>query len=487
MKDALLYGMLIYGVAAFVAAVAAVVVQLAFVAVAERLGSRLLASVPAIALGAGAMMVVLSNRDLQVEAVFGGLGAESSGAAWATRLANLFLLAIAVAKLAQMLFAQQVRTQIATAAQDQSASRRLFMAFLAYAVCSLLLPMVFGTVPGFSHDGLIAVPMFIAAYLGRKESLNGVLLSAKWILLLIALASLALAAVLPKLVVSSYMGGLIPGLPIRLWGLSSHPNVMGGMVASLMLMLWMRPFSRRWLQALAWLVAVIALFLTQSKSSWLAALMAYGTLLIYRHGRDTNGRLHIGVWITLLLGAAVLASGLLFIDIDKVTSRFLDSDVGAGLSTLTGRTRIWQVALQVWLDSPWFGYGPDAWSPMHRMQLGVPYATTAHNQLLQALSEGGLFDAVSMLVYFVLLGLAAVRTATRTRGVSLAFFLVITARCVGEAPFSIGNMTSCDIVLHLILFMMVVNESTETALVSSAQSAHRDGSRLNYKGGLARA
>jgi len=259
------------------------------------------------------------------------------------------------------------------------------------------------------------------------------------------------------------------------------------MTVSLMLMLWLRPFSRRWLQALAWLVALVALFLTQSKTSWLAALLAYGVLLIYRHGRDANGRLHIGVWISLLLGVALLASGLLFIDVEKITSRFLDSGVGSGLSTLTGRTKIWQVAINMWLDSPWFGYGPGAWSPMHRMELGVPSATQAHNQLFQALSEGGLFDAVSMLVYFVLLGLAAIRCAAWTRGVSIAFFLIIAVRCVGESPFSIENMTSGDVVLHLILFMMVVNETVATGLAPSQQPTRRDALSMGFKGAPARA
>lgn len=488
MNDAVLYGMVYYGVIALVAAVMGILIQLVFVSVADRLGSHLLASVPVIALGAGALKEALSKRDLQVESIYGGLlGAESSGASWATRLANLVLLTIAVAKIAQMLFKHSGHNTAVVLSPVQAANRRLFIAFFAYAVCSLLLPMVFSTKPEFSHDGLIAVLMFTAAYMGRKESVNGALIGAKWILLIAALASLALAGAVPKLVLSKYAEGLIPGLHYRFWGLASHPNTMGGMSVALMLMLWLRPFSRRWLQALAWLVAVAALFLTQSKTSWLAAIMAYGVLLIYRHGRDAKGRLHLGVWVSLLLGMAFLAAGLLFIDVEKISSRFLDSVAGSGLSTLTGRTKIWQVAANMWLDSPWFGYGPGAWSPLHRMELGVPSATQAHNQLFQALSEGGLFDAVSMIIYFVLLGRAAFRCASWTRGVSIAFFLIIAVRCIGESPFSIENMTSGDVVLHLILFMMVVSESIATVDPASDLPVRHNSPPLGLPGKLARA
>lgn len=466
MNDAMLFAMLYFGSIALVVALTAVFVQAAFVALAARLGSHLLAAVPVLALGAGALGVALSKRDLQLNQLFGG-GGEGAGALWITRLANLVLLAIALAKLTQMLFARRGGGSTVVPTEAQRANRRLFTAFLVYAFCSLILPMVFSTQPAFSHDGLIAVPMFAAAYLARGESMSGFLKAAKWTLLLIVVGSLAVAAVMPQLAVSKYLTGLIPGLPIRLWGLTSHPNNMGATAISLLLVLWLHPFEKGWLNTLAWISALVALVLTQSKTNWLAALILFGTLLVYKHGRDVRGGLRIGVWVFLLLGGALATTGLLFVDVGEVMNRFVASDAGSGLTTLTGRTRIWEVAVQMWLDSPLFGYGPEAWSPLHRTQLGVPFATQAHNQLMEALSVGGLAYAVPMTVYFVLLARGAARTAEQTRGVSIAFLLLIAIRCLSEAPFGIGNMTGGDTVLHLLLFMVVVSESPQSVMAAS--------------------
>jgi len=476
MNDAMLYGLLIYGGAALMLALAAVVVQAVFVSMAARMGSYLLASVPALALGAGAIGVALSKRNLQLNELYGGASGEGIGALWVTRIANLVLLAIAVGKLAQMLFAQRDRTKLWARSEEQSANRRLFSAFLLYAFCSLVLPMVFSAQPTFSHEGLIAVPMFAAAYLARGEQMSSFVTATKWTLLLIMLASLVFAAAIPHLAVSKYASGLIPGFSFRLWGLTSHPNYMGALAISLMLMLWLSPSPKRWFNAASWTLALLSLILTQSKTNWLASLVAFGAIIIYRRGRDSQGRVRIGVWISLLLGTALLATGVMFIDVGTVLTRFLDSDAGTGLTTFTGRTKVWEVAVNMWFDSPWFGYGPNAWSPLHRMQLGAPFATQAHKQLLQALSEGGLAYAVPMLIYFVLLGRAALRSAEWTGGVSVAFFLVIAIRCVSEAPFGIGNMTSGDTVLHMLLFMTVVSEARQPWIISSRQRTPKQAS-----------
>jgi len=468
MSDAMLYGMLYFGGIALVLGLVAVVVQAVVLSLATRLGTYLLASVPMVALGAGALGVLLSKRDLHANLLSGGMTAEGAGALWVTRFANLLLLALALAKLAHMLFSFGAKARLAERTEAGSANRRLFMAFIAYAFCSLILPMVFGTKPAFSHEGLIAVPMFAAAYLARGEPIDHFLASFRWALLLIIVASLCVAVVMPQMAVSKYLTGLIPGLNVRLWGLTSHPNYMGALAITLMPILWLSPFRRGWLNKAAWALAALALFLTQSKTNWLAGAVVLGALLVFRHGRDEHGRLQIGVWILLALGAAMLAASLLFIDVGVVMDRFLASDVGNGLSSLTGRTRVWEAAIDMWLDSPWFGYGPEAWSPLHRTELGVPFATQAHNQLLEALSWGGLAYAVPMIIYFVLLLRGAIRSSERTRGVSVALILVIAIRCVSEAPFGIGNMTSGDTVMHLLLFMLVVREVSQKAAMPAS-------------------
>ncbi|MBV8126006.1 MAG: O-antigen ligase family protein [Burkholderiaceae bacterium] len=463
MSEAQLFGILYFGGIALVFSLTLVVMQAAFIDLASRFGRHLMPWVPAIALGAGAIAVALSKRSLEFDAFSGGenaLGDPSSS--WINRIGNAILLAIALGKIAQALFANRDRRPLWTYSAEQHANRRLFIAFLTFCVCSLILPMVLSDHPAFEHDGLVAAPMFIAAYLSRGERLDGVIAAAKWTLVLIIVGSLGVAVVRPQLAVEShYLTGWIPGLQSRLWGLASHANHMGGLALYLILLLALQPMQRRWMGALAWLLALTALMLTQSKTSWFAALLAGGAIGLYRHGRDGRGRLRVETVVLMLLGVSAVAIGFQFVDATKLIDRFLDSDAGAGLTSLTGRTRIWAEAIRMWLDSPMFGYGPEAWAPLHRMQMGVPTATQAHNQLLESLAIGGLASAVPMVVYFAMLGGAAVRAADRTRGVSLGFFLVFAVRSLSETPLGIGNLVGGDVVIQLLLFMLVINEAGE--------------------------
>lgn len=70
-------------------------------------------------------------------------------------------------------------------------------------------------------------------------------------------------------------------------------------------------------------------------------LLVYGIFLIYCYGCDCDGRFYIGVWIVLLLGVVFIVFGLLFIDVEKIISCFLESDVGSGLFIFIGCIKIW--------------------------------------------------------------------------------------------------------------------------------------------------
>jgi O-antigen ligase len=207
-----------------------------------------------------------------------------------------------------------------------------------------------------------------------------------------------------------------------------------------------------------WMVVLAALLLSQSKTNWLIGAMAGIVVVGYRSGREPGGGLRLSFVIAVLLGLAALCSLPMFFDMARVYDKFMETDTGANLTTLTGRTEIWAAAAQMWKDSPLFGYGLGAWAPAHRIELHLPFATHAHNQLMQALAVGGIADALPMLIYVSLLIAATFRAAARTRGVSLGLGLFFLIRCVTEAPLDFSNLTSADVVAHLVLFAIVVNE-----------------------------
>ncbi len=100
---------------------------------------------------------------------------------------------------------------------------------------------------------------------------------------------------------------------------------------------------------------ILVLYLSQSHGAWLAIAAAALFIAVFSM-RDRK---------TLLVGAILLvvAAGLVFVVFHtRIISFLLDSHVNAqGISTTTKRLYLWQTALKMIHDSPWFGYGIDNW------------------------------------------------------------------------------------------------------------------------------
>jgi len=100
---------------------------------------------------------------------------------------------------------------------------------------------------------------------------------------------------------------------------------------------------------------ILVLYLSQSHGAWLAIAAAALFIAVFSM-RDRK---------TLLVGAIlfVVAAGLVFVVFHtRIISFLLDSHVNAqGISTTTKRLYLWQTALKMIHDSPWFGYGMDNW------------------------------------------------------------------------------------------------------------------------------
>lgn len=100
---------------------------------------------------------------------------------------------------------------------------------------------------------------------------------------------------------------------------------------------------------------ILVLYLSQSHGAWLAIAAAALFIAVFSI-RDRK---------TLLVGAIlfVVAAGLVFaVFHTRIISFLLDSHVNAqGISTTTKRLYLWQTALKMIHDSPWFGYGMDNW------------------------------------------------------------------------------------------------------------------------------
>lgn len=404
-------------------------------------------TVPMLAAGIGGSSL-LSGRDLRYAATHIDVIAigDGGGATWPLRLLTALLVGLSVASIVARLFAP--RSSVA------ARGRPLAWAFVLYTLCNSILNSLFGTVPAFSHNSLYVPIVFLAVFMARDEDPRPMLQAALWAVAALMLASLAAAMARPNLAMQPDYRGWIPGLHARLWGVGSNPNSIGPLAVLLLLLLHLQPPARRWLRwgaaASAWAVLVLA----QSKTAWAAGLACAALLLWNAHAFDAQARVRTGA---VLVCVALASLGVLLL-LTGVGSRFVDklmaSQAGADITTLTGRVQIWSAAVAAWRDNPLFGYGPSAWGPAHRAAIGLPFAFSAHNQAMQALSVAGSLGLGSLLLFVIVLGRYAWQARSATRGVSLALLVFVLLRCVTEAPLTVNTLFNGDTLALLVLFRL---------------------------------
>lgn len=434
-----------------VALLLSIIGVLAFGAVlhAERRWGQMLPLVllPLIVLGIGVSGAlsgrVLTFASTNIESIQVGAGGGTS----VLRLVTISILATGLAVVIGRLFAH-----------DRASSRDqqpLLVALCAFFVSHALLSSAFGARPEFIHGSLYAVVPFVAIYMSRDLPIERFVAGCKLALAVLMVGSLIAAVVKPSLALQpDYRGGWLPGVHFRLWGLGSNPNSIGPLALLLLLLEWLQPGRTRWQSAAVWLPAVAVLLLAQSKTAWAASLILLTVLSWYRLGKSPQAGAR-PAYVLAVLALLVAATLLLwFGGVDRIVARLARGQVGTDVSTLTGRVQIWAVAIETWAQSPWFGYGPLAWGPEHRLRIGMPFAFSAHNQFLESLSSAGLIGVASLLAYLTILGRAAWRGRLATRGVSLALFVLLLARSMTEAPFEMGTLLSGDLVAHLVLFRL---------------------------------
>jgi O-antigen ligase len=275
--------------------------------------------------------------------------------------------------------------------------------------------------------------------------------------LIMMLVSLLAALIKPDLALQPNYQGWVPALKVRLWGLGSNANSIGPLALVLLLLEFMQPSNRSWLRLFTWIAALVVLVLAQSKTVWASGFVVGLVILGYRRGRSEAGGVKLGFVLFIILLLLVGCLGLMFVDIERILQKLSLTQAGGDISTLTGRTQIWAVAIKVWEDAPLFGYGLSAWGAEHRSSIGLPFAFHAHNQLMQSLSVAGSVGAGALIVYFVGLWVAAWQAASRTRGVSLGLMLFISIRAVSEAPLELTGLFVGETFMHLLLFMIIVN------------------------------
>lgn len=418
------------------------------------------AIIPIIALGI-CISTLLSGRSLANAAydltlATDGLASEGS---MALRLLTLVLIGICVARLAGQWLGNRKR--------NTSGGTALFIALTVFFLSHNVVSSVLGTQPTFIHNILYSIFAFAAVYAARSEPFSVSIDLAKSSLFGMMFLSLLLALVQPNMALEPGYSGWIPGLTVRLWGVGSSPNSIGPLAVVALLVGYMQPYTKKWLNWLCVGATLAVLVLAQSKTVWFSGLVLLPVLAWYRVDRRKQG---LSPYLVLAL-IAIASAGLLFILISdpiSVWQKIENTKLGSQLTTLTGRSQIWVVAVNEWLNNPLFGYGPNIWGPAYRLQIGMQFAFSAHNQFLQSLSAAGALGLLSLIAYLWLLGRYALHVALETKGVSVALLLLVLVRSATEAPLALGTLFNGEILTQLLLFTICMYGASQPSAASAS-------------------
>ncbi|HWP13452.1 MAG TPA: O-antigen ligase family protein [Ramlibacter sp.] len=421
-------------------------------------------------LGLVALTVLLSSRDLSL--TYSGLAMRSEEVqhpviVWSQRLLSLFLLAVTVERVVSHFVSRR-----------HLPSPMLVLVFVTFWLGTVGFPAVFGSHPRLAHEYLYSLAIGFAAALAGPQDFDKAVVTARNALFAFLLAGVLLIPLNHAMVLdTSYTKGVLSALP-RFSGLAPHPITLAMFAQIGLLCLWCRPFRSGWLTALAWLLGGAALLLAQSKNAWAGFVLCALCMLAVRNGPGLwrrvgdprQGALGELVCIVVIVTVLALTGWFLVGDVAAQTAGFLDTAEGAQLMTLTGRDRIWAIAMEEWRMSPVFGYGPELWDTDYRASIGMPNATSGHNQFMDALARSGSTGAAALVLYAVVLLVLSVRYARTTGGLSLALFLALALRSVSEVPLLLLGYGT-ELFGHLLLIIALASSAAAGTQAAPAARA----------------
>jgi O-antigen ligase len=403
------------------------------------------------------VIAVFSNRELTAATAELATNAPTGPSAitnWVSRFVSVFLVVSSLERIFSVWLSRTKRTKVAAV---------LAFSFVILWITTVASPAFLSPHGGASHD--IVYPLLIGWAVIQFSALecSAALVAARNGTLLFVLLGYLFLPIKPRLVIETgYTQGYIPGLP-RFAGLAPHAVSLGLLVQVALLLLWDNPYRRTWINRIAWLLGLSALFLAQSKTAWLSFVLSVVIMLVYRNGSTINRRLFdptrptlvIGVVAVFVFGVLATAGVLVWGNLGTKLINFLDSAEGNQLMTLTGRDQIWAIALSEFNANPILGYGANLFSFEYRLSIGLLNAGHGHNQLMDTLGRSGLVGTVPLLIYFVLLTVYSFKYAMATRGLSLAIYVVLAFRCVSEVPLSVAT-NGHEFAAHLTLLLVIV-------------------------------
>ncbi|MGO4705705.1 O-antigen ligase family protein [Microvirga sp. 2MCAF38] len=336
---------------------------------------------------------------------------------------------------------------------------------LAYA-CMAFVSAMWSEVPAYSAAsafGLlayIALACMLVVDLGEDVTLRVMM----WSLLAYIVCSIAAMFVVPDI---AWLPPSVEETTWRFRGLSGHPNVLGQQVG-IFIVLAVINYHRRLISLPLFstlvLVGVLVLFAAQSRTA-LLAIGAAGGLIFLRQSRfgPAVAFLTVGALAVLVLAIALGGPGF----IKSFLGSFSRTGISDEIFTLTGRTEIWNVALQRWAEKPLLGWGFNGTEDLIARSIRPAFngnAVNAHNMFLQSLLSLGFLGSIPG---FALLAILFARFFVRpdlTRDL-IVVYLVLNG--LGEV-----ELFATPVLLTLVFFWAIVREGDKTSDVPQPRAGH---------------
>jgi len=247
----------------------------------------------------------------------------------------------------------------------------------------------------------------------REQALRVIVLCTLGMYVLVTSVSVILAKVQPGIAYEELFAGNLTGIEMRFRGLFSKAAGMGA-AAGLCVGFVAIAVHRRWLKLAMIIAPIICLALTQSRSYWVATVIA-GAITLWIYFPRLRRWTLVGLLAVGLAGAALIAFNISVDTSGAHAFARLDS-----VGTLTGRTGLWEAAEQGFSRRPWLGYGytlgaegiPGLESPGGDVDPTDLSRATLHNGYVQSLLDAGI---LGFSLYGLTILLAVVRILLRDR------------------------------------------------------------------------
>lgn len=368
----------------------------------------------------------------------------------------------------------------------------LLGAMLFLVVINLVSPLL-GKYPDFEHKYIYAPILMLALFAQAQSGWEDMVRIARNGYVLFLGVGLLFLAVQPNLVMDfRYPDSLVPGFDVRFYGFATHANTVSPYCLLLLCVLWLCPFERRSLNLLAVAIALVALVLSQSKTTIAITAIIFALLWARRqfaqlrkrpgaHLQQFKRRAAVGLSVAVAGVCSVVLLALLTGTLDNRTIENIATD--EGLLTLTGRTVIWDASLR-WLgDNVFFGYGADLWGLDFQQRVGMRISH-AHNQYIHTLGDSGLSGLLVLVAYLVVLTYYSWLVRGPTQWVSVMLVGSIIFRGITEAPMITDSVYGVEFALQVTLFLLCIGSMKSLRAVPSvAQAADpADGAPLVAQG-----